>query len=113
MGFTTPLENGAVAHVQYFPHQKLTNVSLHQIQQTASGAHLRHVGVLDEHGQEVPDVVAGVKAAHGERPPGLPRSPSEAVEDLEYYSKLKMPKHVVASNRAGLPAMRASWSWQH
>lgn len=110
--FTTPLENGAVARVAYFHKQKQANVSLQHIRPNANaGVHTRSIGVLDEHGREADDVVAAVHKAHGERPPDMPRSPEETLEDLDYYSKLSVPKHVREDNQKHLPALREGWGW--
>lgn len=113
LGFTTPLENGAVAHVSYFPHQQMANVSLMHIQKDpgGEGVHTRMVGVVNEKGEDDPNYMTNTKLLHGERPPSMPRSPQEAVEDLDYYSKLPMPKHVQESNRKLLPKLRESWGW--
>lgn len=113
MTFTTPLENGAVARVSYFPRQKQTNVSMMHMHETPGGQiHGRLVGAVDEHGRDAHDVVAAVHAAHGERKPDMPRSPEEALDDLKYYGSLRLPHHVQEANRRVLPKLRKDWEWK-
>lgn len=113
MGFTTPMENGAVAQVHYYPRQQQATVSMMRLMQPGNHVHGTLLGAYDEHGLSAPGARERIVKAHGgDERVDMPLAPHEVGPKLREWSQIEIPEHVRRDNQRGLHALGEQWGWK-
>lgn len=114
IGFTTPLENGGIAKVSYFPRQQQANVAMYHVRPrekdiTATVAGAYKAGDIES--GIAPDWEDRIKAMHGGHKHDMPLDPEQAITELRHFSTVKLPDDMVKDHQKSLPMLSEQWGW--